>query len=111
MGDVTGEVMEARAPRRIPFAGLALLALVVAGVLVGGLLLLTGGGGQKSGRQLASGARTVDGEVNLTALSAEQLKPLSARVDASSVRLHPQLVKVAGVGTDGFTDTSDQASS
>jgi len=111
MGDVTGEVIEARAPRRIPFAGLALLALLVAGVLVGGLLLLTGGGGHKTGVRLASTARTVDGEVNLTALSAEQLKPLSARVNASSVRLHPQLVKVAGVGADGFTDTSDQAGS
>ena len=75
MGDVTGEMIDAAAPRRIPAAALGLAALLLAGVLVGGLLLVLGGGGggHKPAARLAS-SKTVDGEVNLTALTAEQLQ-------------------------------------
>ncbi len=112
MGDVTGEMIDAAVPRRIPTAALGLAALLLAGLLVGGLLLMLGGGGggHRPAARLAS-SKTVDGEVNLTALTADQLKPLSSRVNASSVRVHPQLVKVAGVGSDGFTVAGDQTGS
>jgi cell wall-associated NlpC family hydrolase len=84
---------------------LALVAAVVA------VLLLTTGGGAKSAT--AKKGRTVNGEINLTQLTSAQMRPLSARVSEDSVRVHPQLVKVAGVGgSDGdFTSATDQTGS
>jgi cell wall-associated NlpC family hydrolase len=88
--------------RRIQFVA---IALAVAGALVG--LIVLAGGGQAAKRPQT--AHRIDGELNLTTLSAEQMRPLSQRVSPSSVRLHPKLVKVAGVGADGFTE-ADQPS-
>ena len=85
------------------------VALAVAAALVAGVvgLLALGGGGHKAKRTQT--ARQIDGELNLTTLSADQMKPLSERVSRASVRLHPQLVKVAGVGADGFTEADQPA--
>jgi cell wall-associated NlpC family hydrolase len=110
MGDVTGEMIGAGSARRLPLMG---IALAVAAALIGLLFVVTGGHHAKPAAHGVTTARKVEGELNLTSLTAEQLKPLSARVSASSVRLHPKLVKVAGVGTDGFTSSAsdDQGTS
>jgi cell wall-associated NlpC family hydrolase len=93
--------------RRMP---LVAVAVVVAAAGFGLVMLLGGGSGHSSAKP-AQTARKVDGELNLTTLSAEQMKPLSERVSRSDVRLHPKLVKVAGVGADGFTDAGQSADS
>jgi cell wall-associated NlpC family hydrolase len=110
MGDVTGEMIGAGSARRLPFVG---VALAVAAALVGLLFVVTGGHHAKPAGHGVTTARKVEGELNLTSLTAEQMKPLSARVSASSVRLHPKLVKVAGVGADGYTSAAgdDQGTS
>src|SRR5919201_1122340 len=111
MGDVTSEM-----PRRTPLFArgpvLLLVALAVAGVALGLVLLATRGGGSVS--HAGAKASAPSGEIDLTRLTAQQLRPVGAQVDKASVRLHPQVVHVAGVGTDGFTspeaDTTPQSS-
>jgi hypothetical protein len=108
MGDVTPEMTgtEAR-PRRPLYArapALAGIALAVAAAVLA-LVLLPGGGGGT--RQAQAGPR---GEIDLTRLSAEQLRPIAARVNRESVRVHPQLVRVAGVGTGEFLTPDGKAS-
>jgi cell wall-associated NlpC family hydrolase len=112
MGDVTHEMQGMEiAPRRVPlFARLPVLAIVVVAVAAAGVglvLLVTGGGGRNAAGRHA--AKAPAGEIDLTALSPQQLRPVGAHVDKQSIRLHPQVVHVAGVGTDGFT--SPQADS
>jgi cell wall-associated NlpC family hydrolase len=105
MGDVTG-----RMPRRIPYFA---VTLVVAAVALGLLLLAMGGSG-RHGKSAAHHSKAPAGEIDLTTLSPQQLKPVGSHIDKASVRLHPQVVQVAGVGTDGFTspeaDTTPQSS-
>jgi cell wall-associated NlpC family hydrolase len=91
--------------RRIPMVA---FSLAIAAAIVG-LVVLLGGGGQAAKSSQAAGK--VDGELNLTTLNAAQMRPLSERVSRSSVRLHPKLVKVAGVGADGFTEADQPTSS
>jgi cell wall-associated NlpC family hydrolase len=100
-------------PRRTPLFArgpvLALVAVLVAAVL--GLVLLVAGGGHDSAATKASHAsKAPPGEIDLTALSAQQLRPVGARVDKASISLHPQVVRVAGVGTDGFTSAEPASS-
>lgn len=73
------------------------------------VVVLAGCGGSHPAKHQQT-ARKIDGEINLTTLTADQMKPLSSRVSADSVKLHPRLVKVAGVSDDGFT-AADQPSS
>jgi cell wall-associated NlpC family hydrolase len=107
-------MIEAGTARRMPSGMFKMrfvaIALAVAGALVG-LLLVLGGGSSKSSSAAHKG-RTANGEINLTQLRAAQMRPLSSRVSEASVRLHPQLVKVAGVGDTGdFTSATDQSPS
>lgn len=107
MGDVTHEMegMEI-APRRVPLLArmpaLAVVMVVVAAAGIGLVLLLTGGGSRRSAAATHA-SKAPAGEIDLTALSPQQLRPVGANVDKHSIRLHPQVVRVAGVGTDGFT--------
>jgi cell wall-associated NlpC family hydrolase len=117
MGDVKAKMdgMEMAAERRVPLLArgpsLVLIALLVAAVVLGLVLLLTSGG-STAAKKTAHAAKAPPGEIDLTTLSAQQLRPVGAKVDKSSISVHPQVVKVAGVGTDGFvspqsdTDTS-----
>ncbi|HET8672743.1 MAG TPA: hypothetical protein VFL87_03845 [Thermoleophilaceae bacterium] len=104
---------EMELPRRRPLFArtpvLAAVALAVAGCILGLLLVVGGGSGSASAtRAHAHGASAAPaGEIDLTTLSAQQLRPVSARVDRSSVRFHPQVVKVAGVGTGDFTSGAE----
>jgi cell wall-associated NlpC family hydrolase len=101
MGDVTREM-----PRSTPFfargPGLVLVGLAVAAVALG-LVLLASGGTSHSRAVAAKSRKAPAGEIDLTTLTAQQLRPVGAHVDKASVSLHPQVVQVAGVGTDGFT--------
>jgi cell wall-associated NlpC family hydrolase len=101
MGDVTREM-----PRTTPFfargPGLVIVALAVAAVALG-LVLVAGGGASHSRAAASSKSKAPAGEIDLTTLSAQQLRPVGAHLDKASVKLHPQVVQVAGVGTDGFT--------
>ncbi|HEX6459311.1 MAG TPA: hypothetical protein VF032_10390 [Thermoleophilaceae bacterium] len=112
MGDVTHSMDGVKvAERRVPlFARMPVLVgvmIVVAAAGIGLVLAMTGGGGSSGGRAAAAHKSSAPaGEIDLTALSPQQLRPVSARVDKSSVQLHPQVVRVAGVGTDGFTSPS-----
>jgi cell wall-associated NlpC family hydrolase len=81
------------------------LALGVAAVLVTVVLLTAGGGGSTRARASAHA-----GEINLTTLTAAQMRPLTARVSRDSVRLHPQLVQVAGVTDGDFVDAGGDQS-
>jgi cell wall-associated NlpC family hydrolase len=67
------------------------------------VLAATRGGGSPGHKLASNHGKAPAGEIDLTALSPQQLKPVGAHVDRASVRLHPQVVHVAGVGTDGFT--------
>jgi cell wall-associated NlpC family hydrolase len=78
------------------------------GVAALAVIALGGCGGSHQAKHQQT-AHKIDGEINLTTLTADQMKPLSARVSADSVKLHPRLVKVAGVSDDGFT-SADQPS-
>jgi cell wall-associated NlpC family hydrolase len=116
MGDVTHDMNAIGTRRRTPLYGrvpaLALVAIVVAAAGLGLVLLLgSGGGAGSSGRgEAAAGARKAPaGEIDLTTLSPQQLRPVGAHVDRQSIKLHPQVVQVAGVGTGDFT--SPQADS
>jgi hypothetical protein len=99
MGDVTPEMGSDTRPRRPFYArgpALVAVALAVAAAALAVVLLPGGGGGS---RQAHAGP---PGEIDLTTLSADQLRPVGERVDREKVRIHPQLVKVAGVGTGEF---------
>lgn len=108
MGDVTQDMDAIEIPRRTPlFArgpALVLVALLVAAAVLGLVLLLTGGGSSHARAGQAAG-KAPHGEIDLTALSPQQLRPVAAKVDAQAVKTHPQLVRVAGVGTDDFTSS------
>jgi hypothetical protein len=117
MGDVTPKMegVEMAAERRVPLLArgpsLVLIALLVAAAVLGLVLLLTGGG-SGHGKAAAGASKAPPGEIDLTTLSAQQLRPVGAKVDKASLSVHPQVVKVAGVGTDGFTSPeADSASS
>jgi cell wall-associated NlpC family hydrolase len=84
--------------RRMPILAVALAAIA-----------LSGCGGSQPAKHTQT-AHKVDGELNLTTLTPDQMRPLSERVSRASVRLHPKLVKVAGVSDDGFV-SADQPSS
>jgi len=75
-----------------------------------GAIVLGGCGGSRQDTHKES-AKKVDGELNLTTLTPDQMRPLSARVSRDSVKLHPRLVKVAGVSDDGFTAADQPAAS
>jgi hypothetical protein len=109
MGDVSQEMTGTEARPRRPFyvrgPALAGIALAVAAAVLA-LVLLPGGGGGT--RQVQAGPRA---EIDLTQLSAEQLRPIAERVSRKSVRVHPQLVRVAGVGTGEFLTPDGKASS
>src|SRR5919201_1975699 len=85
MGDVTSEM-----PRRTPLFArgpvLLLVALAVAGVALGLVLLATRGGGSVS--HAGAKASAPSGEIDLTRLTAQQLRPVGAQVDKASVRRH-----------------------
>ena len=112
MGDVTPKM------QRTPFfARTPVLLLVALAVAVGGLALVlaaTHRGGVGHARQAAHHSKAPAGEIDLTTLSPQQRGAVGAHIDKASVRLHPQVVQVAGVGTDGFTspeaDTTPQSS-
>jgi hypothetical protein len=111
MGDVRREMTgsEKTRPRRPFYArgpALAGIALVVAAAVLA-LVLLPGGGGAGTHRAEAG----PPGEIDLTQLSSAQLRPVAERVDRESVRVHPQLVRVAGVGTGEFLAPDGKASS
>jgi cell wall-associated NlpC family hydrolase len=72
------------------------------------VVALTGCGGNHQAKPKQA-AHKIDGELNLTTLTPDQMRPLSQRVSRESVKLHPKLVKVAGVTNDGFT-SADQSS-
>jgi cell wall-associated NlpC family hydrolase len=102
-------------PRRTPFfargPALVLVAvLVAAGVLALVLVLSGGSGGAGHAHASQSATKAPKGEIDLTALSAQQLRPVAAKVDKQALKVHPQLVRVAGVGTDGFTSADPSAS-
>jgi hypothetical protein len=115
MGDVTGDMNAIGTPRRAPIhargPALVLVAVVVAAAALALVLLFAGGGGGSGGRgKAAAGTRKAPvGEIDLTALSSQQLRPVGEHVDRQSIKLHPQVVHVAGVGTGDFT--SPQADS
>jgi cell wall-associated NlpC family hydrolase len=119
MGDVTQDMDAMKMPRRTPlFArgpALVLVALLVAAGALGLVALLAGGGSGAHGKTAAHRSKAPAGEIDLTALSPQQLRPVGAQVDKASVKLHPQVVQVAGVGTDDFTspeaDTAPAGSS
>jgi cell wall-associated NlpC family hydrolase len=95
MGDVSPVL------RRASMPVLIVVALAVAGAA---LSLVWLAGGSKSTHSHSSRHNgTAAGEIDLTALSPQQLRPVGAKVDRASVRLHPQVVRVAGVGTGDFT--------
>jgi cell wall-associated NlpC family hydrolase len=114
MGDVSGDMEAAHTTRRTPlFArgpALVLVALLVAAAALGLVLLATGGGAKRASAAHGVG-KAPAGEVDLTALSPQQLRSVGAAVSKNAVKLHPQLVKVAGVGTDGFTSADPSAAS
>lgn len=108
MGDVTHEMNGMEMPRRAPLLArgpvLAIVTVLVAAAAVVAALLALGGG--SSGRRLAAATAAGGGsghEIDLTTLSPQQLRPVGAKVDPASLRLHPQVVRVAGVGTGDFT--------
>jgi cell wall-associated NlpC family hydrolase len=107
MGDVTHDMDSMEMPRRTPpFArgpALVLVALVVAGAALSLVLLATRSGGSGHANAAAHPGKAPAGEIDLTALSPQQLRPVGAHVDRQSIKLHPQVVRVAGVGADGFT--------
>jgi cell wall-associated NlpC family hydrolase len=93
---------------RTPVLAALALALAVAGGIVA-VVFVTGGGSRAVSAANAHRAARHSGEIDLTTLTADQLRPVSARVDRSSVRLHPQVVQVAGVGSGDFTSGSEDA--
>src|SRR3954454_1803195 len=105
MGDVTPEMTAANRPLYARAPALALIALAVAGGVVALVLALGGGGGRRARNAQAA----APGEIELTSLSAQQLRPVGARVDRSSIHLRPRVVKVAGVGTGEFIDAGGTA--
>jgi cell wall-associated NlpC family hydrolase len=106
VGDVTQNMDAMEMPRRTPFfargPALVLVTLLVAAGALGLVLLVTGGGASHARASQAAG-KAPKGEIDLTALSAQQLRPVAAKVDKQAIKIHPQLVRVAGVGTDDFT--------
>lgn len=103
MGDVTPEM-----PRSTPFfargPALVLVALLVAAAALGLVLVATGGRSNASHRTgAATKSKAPAGEIDLTQLTAQQMRPVGAHLTKASVKLHPQVVQVAGVGTGGFT--------
>jgi cell wall-associated NlpC family hydrolase len=117
MGDVTHDMDAIGTPGRTPLhargPALVLVAIVVAAAALGLVLLLAGGSGGSGDRhKAAAGAtRAPAGEIDLTALSPQQLRPVGAHVDRESIKLHPQVVHVAGVGTGDFTSPQADTSS
>jgi cell wall-associated NlpC family hydrolase len=111
MGDVRHDMSGTDVTRRMPLVArrpaLVLVALAVAAGVVGMLLLATHRGGHQGAPRRA--ASTAAREIDLTTLSPQQLKPVGATVDRSSIKLHPQVVRVAGVGTGEFTDDQSEA--
>ena len=113
MGDVTPDM------DRTPFfargPALVLVALLVAAGALGLVALMASRGSGAHGKTAAHRSKAPAGEIDLTALSPQQLRPVGAQVDKASVKLHPQVVQVAGVGTDDFTspeaDTTPASSS
>jgi cell wall-associated NlpC family hydrolase len=101
-------------PRRTPLFArgpvLALVAVLVAAAVLGLVLLVAGGGHDSAATKASHASKAPPGEIDLTALSAQQLRPVGARVDKASISLHPQVVRVAGVGTDGFTSAEPASS-
>src|SRR5690242_11283242 len=73
------------------------------------VIVLGGCGGSHQAKRQQPAQKKIDGELNLTTLTPDQMRPLSARVSRDSVKLHPKLVKVAGVSDDGFV-AADQSS-
>ena len=119
MGDVTQDMDAMKMPRRTPFfargPALVLVALLVAAGALGLVALMASRGSGAHGKTAAHRSKAPAGEIDLTALSPQQLRPVGAQVDKASVKLHPQVVQVAGVGTDDFTspeaDTTPASSS
>lgn len=114
MGDVTHDMRETEVARRLPLIvrtpvlAVLTLALALAGGLVA-LMFVSGGGSRAVTASNVHRAARPSNEIDLTALSAEQLRPVGARVDRSSVRVHPQVVQVAGVGTGDFTSGTEDS--
>jgi cell wall-associated NlpC family hydrolase len=117
MGDVTREMDGIDMPRRAPLLArgpaLVAVALAVAAATLA-LALIAGRGGGHSASRARSGAAPA-GEIDLTTLSPQQLRPVGAKVDPATVSLHPQVVRITGVGTGDFTspeaDTASASSS
>ena len=76
---------------------------LVAALAVSLVALVGCGAATKNASTAKSTSKAPKGEIDLTTLSPQQLKPVGSHVSKNSVRIHPQLVRVAGVGTDGFT--------
>jgi len=114
VGDVTHDMDAIEMPRRTPLFArgpvLALVAVLVAAAVLGLVLLVAGGGHGGAGAKASQASKAPPGEIDLTTLSAQQLRPVGAQVDKASIRLHPQVVRVAGVGTDGFTSAEPATS-
>src|SRR2546423_713496 len=75
MGDVTPEMTAANRPLYARAPALALIALAVAGGVVALVLALGGGGGSRARNAQAA----APGEIDLTSLSAQQLRPVVGR--------------------------------
>jgi cell wall-associated NlpC family hydrolase len=129
MGDGTQEMDGLDMTRRVPLLArrpaLVILTLAVAAAALGLVLLAGGRSGATrhassshatSRHQLARHHRSAPAaEINLSALTPQQLRPVGAQVDRAGIRLHPKVVRVAGVGNGDFTapesDTSVPSSS
>jgi len=105
MGDVTPEMPRTTTPFFARGPALVLVALLVAAAALGLVLVATGGHGAGSHAAAGTAAKSKApaGEIDLTQLTAQQMRPVGSHLSKASVKLHPQVVQVAGVGTDGFT--------
>jgi cell wall-associated NlpC family hydrolase len=102
-------------PGRAPLAGrrptLVLIAVAVAAGLIGLAWLVTGGDGRHTAATGTSAAPK--GEIDLTTstLTPAQRRAIATGARRESLKTHPQLVKVAGVGTGDFGEPDQAASS
>jgi len=108
MGDVTPEMDAMETPRRAPLLARGRVTALLA-ALVSGLALLMAGCGNGGEAKAGHESKAPPGEIDLTRLSAQQLRPVGAHVDRQSIRVHPQVVRVAGVGTGGFISAEPDA--